>query len=122
MPNVEKYTSQWDVYIGNDSDWKKNTKCTLEPRLAADYKDRVNNWGDSSGEKVSDYGFVEWCNMSGKYVTFVARGVPSRKTSICNVGIFGNRYIREISPETIVEILAGVTHTLQVQHIRPEFA
>ena len=60
--------------------------------------------------------------MPGQYVTFVANGVPIQSITICNVGIFGNSFVRVISPETIVEILAGETHILKVEHISPEYA
>lgn len=72
--------------------------------LAADYKDRFSSW---LNEEVQDYGFREWCNMQGRYVTFVAHGIPSLKISICNVAVFGTIYSRNVSPETIVEIPAN---------------
>lgn len=61
---------------------------------------------------MPDYGFLEWCNMPGQHVTFVANGVPTDEISICNMGIFGNNFIRDIPPETLVEIPAGETLTL----------
>ena len=60
--------------------------------------------------------------MSGLYVHFVAHGVPSFKMGICNIAIFGNSFVRDISPETTVEIPAGETHTLKVEHIKAEYA
>ena len=118
------YATQWDIFIGNDPDWRNNAKCTLTPRLAADYNDRVKDWsaGGTEGKEVPDYGFVEFCNMTGEYVTFVARGVPSANLSLCTVGIFGNSFVRDISPETTVEIPAGERHTLKVEHIKAEHA
>ena len=59
--------------------------------------------------------------MAGQYVTYVIHGVPTDSITICSVGVFGNSLIRDIQPVTTVEILAGKTHTLQVEHIRPEF-
>ena len=59
--------------------------------------------------------------MSGQHVTFVVHGVPSDSLAICYVGIHGNSLIRDVSPETTVEIQAGDTHTLQIEHIRPEY-
>ena len=100
--------TQIEVYVGNDTDWRNNPKCTLTPHFTAEGREYT-------------YGFVEWCNMPGQYVTFVAHGVPSDSLTICNVSINGNRYIRDLSPETTVEIPAGETRTIQVEHIRPEF-
>ena len=120
----KKYATQWDVHIGDSPDWRDNPKCTLTPLLAADYRDSTKNWSEGvyEGTEVPAYGFVKYCNMSGQYVTFVAHGVPSISITVCTVSINGNRYIRDISPETIVEILAGETQTMQVEHIRPEFS
>ena len=38
------HATQIDVHIGNDLDWRNNSKCTLTPRLAADYKDSIKDW------------------------------------------------------------------------------
>ena len=73
------------------------------------------------GADVPDHGFVEQCNMSGQYVTFVIHGIPTSDLTLCNVGVIGNSLIRDISPETRVEIPAGETHTMKVEHIRPEY-
>ena len=99
--DLDKYhATQIDVHIGNDSNWQNNQKCTLTPRFAADHKDSIKDWsyGGYEGAEVPNYGFVEWCNMSGQYVTFVVHGVPSESLSVYNVSINGNSFIRDISP------------------------
>ena len=64
------------------------------------------------GADVPDHGFVEQCNMSGQYVTFVIYGIPSTDLTLCNVGVIGNSLIRDTALETTVEIPAGETHTM----------
>ena len=60
-----KYATEWDLFVGNSPNWWENTKCTPTPRLAADFKDRVKGWGSDEDEELPDFGFVEWCNISG---------------------------------------------------------
>ena len=50
------------------------------------------------------------------------RGVPSENVTVCSVGVFGNNYIRDVAAVTIVEIPAGETHIVQIEHVRAEYA
>ena len=59
--------------------------------------------------------------MTGQYITIVAHGVPTVDLSLCNLGVFGNVHTREIDVETTIEIQAGDTHTMQVEHIRGKY-
>ena len=53
--------------------------------------------GKSEGD-IFDYGFEQWCNMEGRYVTFEADlSVVSGtiwEVSVCSIGIFGTVYER----------------------------
>ena len=42
--------------------------------------------------------------MSGRYTFFVAAGVPSKQLSICNVAVFGTRYIRASDPPSSITL------------------
>ena len=57
--------------------------------------------------------------MSGRYTFFVASGVPSKQLSICNVAVFGTRYIRTIDPPSSITIDA-CPKTFTVEHIHAE--
>ena len=92
------------MYIGDNLDWSLNAKCTDEPRLAADFND---SYSSLLGKDVPDYGFEQWCNLPGEYITVVSHGVPSVEASICSLGIFGTRFYREIDVEDTVEINSG---------------
>ena len=71
---LEYYAAQWDIHIGNNPDWRKNPKCNSEPHLDSSFRDHWSLITLKSPEKyVPAYGFDDWCNMSGKYVTFVAQ-------------------------------------------------
>ena len=59
--------------------------------------------------------------MPGQYVTFEIHGVPTSALVICNVGVLGNNFIRDTPSDTTVGIAAGKTHTIKIEHIRPEF-
>ena len=50
----------------------------------------------------------------------MAHNVPDDFVALCNLGVFGNNYIRNVQPETTVEILAGEKRTLQIEHISAE--
>ena len=50
------------------------------------------------------YGAENWCNLEGKYLHYVAElsqvlaDHGSITASICSVGIFGTKYVRDGSP------------------------
>ena len=104
-----------DIYIGNSATYSENELCTPTPLLSATYDDIDSSW---AGSGVPAYGFLQWCNMSGTYTHIVFTDVPLVDMSICNVGIFGTFFYRENLPESTVEIPAGNTLTLEVEHIK----
>ena len=57
--------------------------------------------------------------MLGRYTFFVAAGVPSLQLSICNVAVFGTRYIRTTDPASSIT-LDACPKTLTVEHIHAE--
>ena len=69
------YATQWDIYVGSDPDWQKNTKCNSEPHLAEDYNDH-QFVGELDGKRGPAYGFTDFCNAPGLYVHFVTYKVP----------------------------------------------
>ena len=109
------YGAQVNIYIGNSATYSENELCTPTPLLSATYDDIDSSW---AGTGVPAYGFLQWCNMSGTYTHIVFTDVPLVDMSICNVGIFGTFFYRENLPESTVEIPAGNTLTLEVEHIK----
>ena len=119
-----RYTSQWEIFIGPAPDWSKNTNCTPTPLLAADFNDRIKNHtnGGNYGSGVPDYGFSQFCNLSGEYIHLVVQGtLPTNTITACSLGIFGTAYFREQELEATIQIIAGETRTLQVEHIQAEY-
>jgi len=57
--------------------------------------------------------------MSGQYTFFVAAGVPSVQLSICNVAVFGTRYIRAKDPPSKITV-DKCSKTLIVDHVYAE--
>ena len=76
---------------------------------------------------VWPYGSEHWCNLEGIYLHIVAdlsdlmTAYGSFDTSICTVGVFGTRYVRDgDSLPTRIEIEQGATKSLSVPHIYSE--
>ena len=77
---------------------------------------------------VWPYGKENWCNLEGTYLHFVANlshlmaTHGSFTTSICTVGVFGTRYVRDGDPlPSSIEIAQGEVFRLRVPHIYSEF-
>ena len=77
---------------------------------------------------VWPYGKENWCNLEGAYLHFVAdlsHLMPSPgsfTTSICTVGVFGTRYVRDGDPlPSSIEVAQGEESRLIVPHIYSEF-
>lgn len=76
------------------------------------------------------FGKENWCNMEGQYVHMVAdmsehirTARSDEKVSVCGVGVYGTKYVREASvpvPSTIT-IGKGQTETLEIANIVSEF-
>ena len=78
---------------------------------------------------VWPFGKENWCNLEGRYLHMVAdmsQQIASAENSdtvtVCSVGVFGTKYIRngEPLPDTI-EIIQGQSKTISVQRITSSF-
>ena len=109
---VEELYQNYEIYIGFSADYSRNTKCSGGPFLDVDdYSSYVfdafayrheggkDNFGKGRG-MVWPYGKENWCNLEGTHLHFVAdlrhlSSYDSITTTICTVGVFGTRYVRD---------------------------
>ena len=98
-----------EIHIGNSSDWSQNPKCAGGPFLDPDDPDVWYYCTGTDGEMdLWPNGIEQWCNMEGQYVTIVADynsvkdAYSTLEPSICDLGIFGTRYIRDQEAPTSV--------------------
>ena len=77
---------------------------------------------------VWPYGKENWCNLEGTYLHFVAdlshlmSTYGSIATSICTIGVFGTRYVRDEDPlPNLIEVVQGEVFRLSVLNIYSEF-
>ena len=72
-----------------------------------------------------NYGKEIWCNMEGRYLHVVADYSHESQTeysiSICSVGVFGTKYIRNTALETEIKIVADTVKNLEVPRIQSQF-
>ena len=64
----------YEIYIGNDSDYTKNSKCPGGPFMRTDDNANYHSW-TASGSTFNDiwnYGKEVWCNLEGRYMHIVA--------------------------------------------------
>ena len=72
-------------------------------------------------------GLDEWCNMEGRYVTIVADYSSVKDTygtlmpSICDLGIFGTRYVRDSEAPESIELFENAQTSFIVEHIYSEY-
>ena len=79
---------------------------------------------------VWPYGKENWCNLEGTYLHYVAdlshlitTDPYSFTTTICTVGVFGTRYVRDGDPlPSSIEVAQGQVFSLSVPHIYSELA
>ena len=95
------------IYIGNDSTYTNNPKCNSKPLLdtselsSFQYLFWETDVSTRNEDDVWNYGFEEWCNMWGQYVSLEINLKDSPtvssdyEQSICNLGIFGTIYDRD---------------------------
>ena len=74
------------------------------------------------------YGKENWCNLEGTYLHYVAdlnhlaTSYTNCETSICTVGVFGTRYVRDGDPlPGTIEVAQGEVFSLSVPYIYSEF-
>ena len=67
------YTQNYEVYIGNNADYRKNQKCAGGPHMITT---DTNNYVEKSPTPAAypqwKYGKELWCNLEGQYMTIVA--------------------------------------------------
>ena len=129
------------MYIGDHSNYSKNSKCAGGPFLdpsnpktyVYDYNAAVRADGGDIFSKglgmVWPFGKENWCNLEGRYLHMVAdmsQQIASAENSdtvtVCSVGVFGTKYIRngEPLPDTI-GVIQGQSKTISVQRITSSF-
>ena len=68
-----------------------------------------------------NYGKEVWCNMEGRYLHVVADYAHASQTdysiSLCTVGVFGTKYIRDTDLETEIKIDTGTVKNIEVARI-----
>lgn len=123
----------FEIHIGDNSDYSQNSKCAGGPFLRVDdinsyYFDRFaydKNASPSAFGRgyVWKYGIEKFCNLEGRYMHIVAdlnhlTHHDYYTMTICSLGIMGTKYVRDgdALPSTM-ELHQGQTISLQVPHI-----
>ena len=135
--NVYGLYQNYDIHIGNDPDYTKNQKCAGGPHLQFDdpgsyvydalaFDRNEDAFGQGRG-MVWRFGEEVWCNLEGRYVHLVADlshlADPSQiDMSICTLGVFGTKYVRDGDPlPSSIELASGSTAVnLDITHIYSE--
>ena len=98
----------FEIYVGDDPSYAKNTKCAGGPFLAG-----AIDWGEEI-----------WCNRQGRYTTLVANYQSESapySMGICSVGIFGTQYARSVAaPDRVTVAYEGV-HEFSIAKITATF-
>ena len=131
--NKSEYFQNYEIYIGNSSNYNQNPKCPGGPFLRTDDDDSyveddfaVSNSWNGLGQGVGmvwPYGAENWCNMEGSNLHIVADlshlVATSFTASICTVGVFGTKYVRDgdALPTSLELTEDSATATLTVPYI-----
>ena len=123
--SLKHFYQNYEVYIGDHTVYSYNQKCPGGPFL--DPSDPTTfTYEKRAFDKAEDpflvgqgmvwpFGKENWCNLEGRYLFMVAdmsqhvsSAADSDKVSVCSLGVYGTRYIRngESLPATI-EIIQG---------------
>ena len=104
----------------------------LDPYKTNSAHEEVERIDNGKKQTAYKYGFESWCNLQGRYTSFVIdfpwlaanfNGfVLENEYSICQVGIFGTKYVRETPAPTAVSLDSGTTTSLTIQMLRSKFA
>ena len=70
--NHEKNTQNYEVYIGNNEDYKKNNKCAGGPHMVTTDPNNYIAADPTVPYPQWKYGKELWCNLEGQYMTIVA--------------------------------------------------
>ena len=97
-----------DFYIGSASVYTSNPVCPGGPHTVG-----------------GNYGAEVWCNQPGRYVTVLADlsslNGSTFEVSICNLGVFGTKFERDIAPvlRFLVDIGVGARNIAEVASNAP---
>lgn len=72
---LDEYKFQnFEIYIGNDSDYTKNNKCAGGPFMRTDDSTNYHDWADfyDTYTDIWNFGKEVWCNLEGRYMHIVA--------------------------------------------------
>ena len=84
------HLSEFNLYVGNDSDYTNNVQCAGGP-FAFPVDSDYGTWTESSTSWVN--GVEAWCNLSGKYVSFVRESTASPALNdvvLCTFGVISS--------------------------------
>ena len=107
-----------EIYVGNSSNYKENTKVPGGPRLSTDQNRKVTS--SRTGEMMYKYGDEVWPNLPGRYVTITSDWSDvntNYEIQICNIGIFGGIYSRSTTITSTVTVEQGTWYSLKVDSI-----
>ena len=60
----------YEIYIGNHSDYRENNNCAGGPFMKTDDAANYHTWTD--GSSLWNYGKEVWCNLEGRFMHVVA--------------------------------------------------
>ena len=111
----------YEIYIGDSSDWSQNTKCPGGPFMRYDDPNSFSV-DPLYGETIWNFGRETWCNLKGQYTSIVAdlSGLSAETNydiKICQLGIMGTEYIRDPPLAESFTITQGTIGTFTVNHI-----
>lgn len=72
-PSVD-YAARVSVHIGDDPDWQRNPQCEGSPFLDPEDPSKFGKsytTADGTTGIGYNFGFEAWCNMQGRYTSFV---------------------------------------------------
>ena len=125
LENTNDLLQNYEIYIGNEADYKLNQKCEGGPFMRTDdiQSYSYDGFADVYTPEgyVWNYGFEKFCNLEGRYTHIVAdlsHLTDPFTISLCSVGIMGTQYTRSISLASTIQVNAGETLNFSVEHVQ----
>ena len=124
--NQNEYFQNYEIHIGDNKDYSKNTKCAGGPFMKTDDNSNfqtvsyTHNGQTYSNQKVWKYGREHWCNLQGRYMTIVAdlsHLTGAYEMSLCNVAIMGTKYELSAPNASSLSVKSGLTATHRLNKI-----
>ena len=101
----------YEIYIGNDSDYRNNIKCDGGPFMRTDNSSNYHSWTDADDNvtrNVWNFGKEVWCNLEGRYMHIIADfshlSGEDYSMELCSLGIMGSQYVRDQTLPSTLEI------------------